>query len=90
MQESTPGSKSPSGAKCAVFGHDYDFHAEGTIMRWECRRGCDAGGSKAYPSAAAAARYAKVFNKRDNEDLGKRAPLIGLFPLRLWRRFRHR
>ena len=28
------------------------------------------------------------FNRRDTDDLGKRAPLIGLLPLRLWRRFR--
>jgi hypothetical protein len=28
------------------------------------------------------------FNRRDTDDLGKRAPLVGLLPLRLWRRFR--
>ena len=33
-------------------------------------------------------RYAAAFNRRDTDDLGKRAPLIGLLPLRLWRRFR--
>lgn len=90
MQQSTDQGRGGSKAKCAVFGHDFDFHADGLTMRWQCRRGCDIGGSKNYPSAAAAERYAKVFNQRDSDDLGKRAPLIGMLPLRLWRRFRRR
>lgn len=75
---------------CRVFGHDYRFHVDGPTMRWECHRGCGAGGSKTYPSASEAARYAEVFDRRDSADLGRRAPLIGLLPLRLWRQFRHR
>lgn len=72
-------------AGCAVFGHDPEFRSDGTTLRWECRRqGCDDGGSKTYPSADDAARYAAAFNRRDSEAIGKRAPLIGLLPLRLW------
>ncbi len=83
----------PDGARrgamgCTLFGHDYTFGTEGPTMRWQCSRGCDAGGSKTYPSAQHAARYATAFNRRDTEDLGRRAPLIGLLPLRLWRRMR--
>lgn len=52
-------------------------------MHWECERGCgQASGSKTYPSAEQAHRYAAAFD-RTNE-LGKRAPLVGLLPLRLW------
>ncbi|MDN5760770.1 MAG: hypothetical protein L0H41_00425 [Microlunatus sp.] len=70
---------------CKVFGHDYGFSADGALMRWECRRGCGAGGDKTYSSAEDAARYARAFDRRDSSDLGRRAPLIGLLPLRLWR-----
>lgn len=72
--------------KCTVFGHDYGFTANGPVMRWQCRRGCDVGGTKTYATPEAATRYATAFNRRDSEDLGRRAPLIGLLPLRLWRR----
>jgi hypothetical protein len=55
-------------------------------MRWECDRGCEQqSGSKHYPTAEEARRYATAFNRRDTADLGKRAPLLGLLPLRLWR-----
>lgn len=37
-----------------------------------------------------ARRYAAAFNRRDSDDLGKRAPLLGLLPLRVWRRFARR
>jgi hypothetical protein len=59
-------------------------------MRWECRRGCGAGGSKRYGTAEDAARYARAFDREDRDDLGKRAPLVGLFPLRLARALRRR
>lgn len=72
---------------CRILGHDYSFDSEGHTMRWRCTRGCAAGGSKAYSSAKAAERYATALDRRDTEDLGRRAPLIGLLPLRLWRRF---
>ncbi len=73
---------------CRVFGHRPEFHANGSAMSWQCRRCGGAAGAKQYPTAQAAARYADAFNRRDSDDLGKRAPLIGLLPLRLWRRFR--
>jgi hypothetical protein len=57
-------------------------------MRWACHRCGQAAGAKEYPTADEARRYADAFNKRDADDVGKRAPLIGLLPLRLWRRWR--
>jgi hypothetical protein len=42
-------------------------------------------GSKAYESAAAARRYARAFDREDRDDIGRRAPLVALFPLRLRR-----
>jgi hypothetical protein len=57
-------------------------------MTWSCQRGCGAGGSKRYPTAADARRYATAFDREDREDLGRRAPLFGLLPLRLWRALR--
>ncbi|MGD7001625.1 hypothetical protein [Corynebacterium halotolerans] len=76
---------------CKVLGHSPTFWADGNTMRWECERGCGEGdGSKNYASAADAERYAKALNKRDNEDIGKRAPLLGLLPLRIWRWFKNR
>lgn len=54
-------------------------------MVWRCARGCGAGGSKRYESAEQAERYARSFDREDREDLGRRAPLLGLLPLRLAR-----
>ena len=51
-------------------------------MRWTCERGCGAGGSKEYASAEEAARYAAAFDREDRSELGRRAPLLGMFPLR--------
>jgi hypothetical protein len=59
-------------------------------MYWRCQRGCGAGGAKRYPSADAAQRYAVAFDREDREDLGRRAPLFGLSPLRLARALRNR
>ena len=73
--------------KCVVLGHDVSFAAHGRAMVWECRRGCGLGGSKQYETSSEAARFAAAFDRRDSADLGRRAPLIGLFPLRLWHRF---
>ena len=75
---------------CRVLGHRFTFRAEGLLLVWECERGCGAGGSKEYPSAAQAQRYAAAFDRRDSDDLGRRAPLLGLLPLRLWRWARDR
>lgn len=76
--------------RCRVFGHRYRFRADGTVMRWECERGCAAGGSKTYPSPAQARHYAAAFDREDRDDLGRRAPLLGMFPLRVWHKLRAR
>jgi hypothetical protein len=74
-----------------VFGHAPVFRADGRTMHWQCERGCDDGkGSKQYNAPEQARRYAVAFNRKDSADLGKRAPLIGLLPLRLWRKVRRR
>jgi hypothetical protein len=73
---------------CRVLGHRFRFAAEGPTMRWACTRGCGAGGSKTYGSAEDARRYARAFDREDRADLGRRAPLVGLLPLRLWRLLR--
>ena len=57
-------------------------------MRWECQRGCSAGGTKRYSSAAAASQYAAAFDREDLHELGRRAPLLGMFPLRIWYKMR--
>jgi hypothetical protein len=69
---------------CRLFGHRYRFRAEGQTMRWECERGCGASGSKDYATAEEAVRYAAAFDREDRSELGRRAPLLGMFPLRLW------
>jgi hypothetical protein len=69
---------------CRLLGHRYRFEAEGATMRWSCERGCGAGGSKEYASPADATRYAAAFDREDRDELGRRAPLLGLLPLRMW------
>jgi hypothetical protein len=59
-------------------------------MRWHCQRGCGAEGAKCYVSVRDARRYARAFDKEDRDDLGRRAPLVGLLPLRLVRALRKR
>ncbi|AQT79300.1 hypothetical protein B1R94_08505 [Mycolicibacterium litorale] len=76
-----------SGA-CRLLGHRMTFGTDGAVMHFHCERGCGTTGYKTYPTAADAARYAGAFNRRDSDDLGKRAPLLGLLPLRLWRLIR--
>jgi hypothetical protein len=73
---------------CRVFGHRYRFAADGATMRWTCGRCGARGGEKTYASAADAARYAAAFDREDRADIGRRAPLVGLLPLRLWRALR--
>ncbi len=68
---------------CRLLGHRFRFRAEGATMRWACERGCGAGGAKDYATAADAARYARALDREDRDELGRRAPLIGLFPLRI-------
>jgi len=73
---------------CRLLGHRYSFQADGRTMRWTCRRGCGATGEKVYETAADARRYAGAFDHEDRDELGRRAPLIALMPLRIWRALR--
>jgi hypothetical protein len=74
---------------CRILGHRPMFGTVGCVMHWKCDRGCGgASGSKQYETVQEAQRYAAAFNRRDTADLGKRAPLLGLLPLRLWRAYR--
>jgi hypothetical protein len=76
--------------RCRLLGHRYRFRADGAAMVWDCERCSAPGGSKRYDSPAEAERYARAFDREDRSDLGKRAPLVGLLPLRLWRSWRER
>jgi hypothetical protein len=76
-------------AACRVLGHRYRFSSEGATMRWRCER-CGSSGTKEYASSRDAARYARAFDREDREDLGRRAPLVGLLPLRIFRLVRRR
>ncbi len=73
--------------RCQLLGHRYRFAGDGATMRWHCERGCGAQGSKQYPTAEDARRYAAAFDSDDRESLGQRAP-VGLSPLRLLRAIR--
>jgi hypothetical protein len=73
--------------RCRVLGHRHRFASDGSTMRWECGRGCGAGGFKRYDSAADAERFARAFDREDRRELGLRAPL-GLLPLRVVRALR--
>ena len=75
---------------CRLFGHRHRFRADGPDMTWACERCGAEGGRKAYGSPEEAARFAAAFDREDRADLGKRAPLVGLLPLRLWRAWRDR
>lgn len=69
---------------CTIMGHRPAFRAEGRTMRWECERDCGRmSGEKTYPTAAEAERFAAAFDERDDADLGRNAPLLGMFPLRI-------
>jgi hypothetical protein len=73
---------------CRVFGHRYRFRADARTMTWACVRCGNVGGEKTYASVEEAQRYAAAFDREDREDMGRRAPLVGLLPLRLWRAWR--
>jgi hypothetical protein len=77
-------------AVCSLLGHRYRFRSEGATMTWACERCGAVGGSKRYASQEEAARYARALDREDRSDLGKRAPLVGLLPLRLWRAWKDR
>jgi hypothetical protein len=74
---------------CRILGHRFRFRSDGQTMSWYCERGCGAGGSKRYETAEDARRYTAAFDRADDADLGRRAP-IGLTPLRLLRAVRGR
>jgi hypothetical protein len=74
--------------RCRISGHRFRFTADGATMTWHCARGCGTGGTKRYPNAADATRYAAALDHEDRADLGRRAPLVGLLPLRLARLIR--
>jgi hypothetical protein len=76
--------------RCRVYGHRFRFRADGATMTWTCERCGALGGRKTYETADDARRYATAFDREDRADLGRRAPLIGLLPLRLWRLRRDR
>lgn len=76
--------------RCHVLGHRHRFDNEGHVMVWGCERQCGAGGTKEYDSARTAAHYAAAFDRPANADLGHKAPLLGMFPLRIWRWLRSR
>ena len=73
--------------RCQLLGHRYRFAGDGATMSWHCERGCGAQGSKQYPTAEDARRYAAAFDLDDRQSLGQRAP-VGLSPLRLLRAIR--
>jgi hypothetical protein len=51
------------------------------MLRWQCQR-CGDGGEKCYATREQAQRYAQAFDREDSQDLGRRAPFVGLLPLR--------
>jgi hypothetical protein len=71
-------------------GHRPRFTAAGATLRWDCERGCGHRGSREYATADEASLYARGLNREDRHDLGRRAPLVGLLPLRLFRALRGR
>ncbi|MEU0528994.1 hypothetical protein [Amycolatopsis tolypomycina] len=71
--------------RCVLFSHRFRFSHAGSTMQWACARRCGETGSKTYGSAAEARRFARAFDREDRDDLGRRAPLLGLFPLRAFR-----
>lgn len=76
--------------KCSVFGHRIRFRADGNTMVWSCEWCGGERGAKTYESAVAARNFARAFDRRDSEDTGRRAPWLGMFPLRVWRLLRDR
>jgi hypothetical protein len=73
------------GLACRALGHRVRFWAEGERMFWRCERDCGFEGEKEYASAREARGYAAAFDRRDSDQLGRRAP-FSLLPLRLTRR----
>ena len=85
-----PGEPSAARWRCRVFDHRIRFRATGDTMSWSCEWCGGASGSKTYRSAQDAERFARGFDRRDGDETGRRAPYLGMFPLRLWRFLRDR
>lgn len=71
--------------RCRLLGHRLRFAADGATLRWSCERCGGAAGAKRYADVAAARRYAAALDREDRADLGRRAPFLGLLPLRVGR-----
>lgn len=68
---------------CRALGHVFRFTADGAVMSWSCERGCGTGGERPYATAEEAARYASAFDVDHRSELGRDAPPLGMFPLRV-------
>ena len=68
---------------CRLLGHRYRFTSEGATMRWDCQRGCGAGGTKVYASPAEAEHYATALDREDKDAVLRRPAMLSLLPLRL-------
>ena len=75
---------------CRILGHRPRFTASGTEMSWSCERCGEQLGSKTYADEQSAQRYAAALDRQDSDDVGRRAPFLGMLPLRLWRRIKER
>jgi hypothetical protein len=76
--------------RCRLLGHRVRFSSDHETMRWRCERGCGFEGEKRYATAEQALAFARAFDREDREDLGRRAPLFGLLPLRVLRAWQGR
>jgi hypothetical protein len=75
--------------RCRLLGHDWHFYADAETMRWKCGRCGGAAGEKRYESAMHAEGFARAFDRRDSDDMGRRAP-VSVFPVRIARALRGR
>ncbi|WP_228431182.1 DUF1660 family phage protein [Baekduia soli] len=71
---------------CRLLGHRWRFRADDRTLSWDCERCAAHGGSKEYPDATAARRYARAFDEEPGR--GERRFLLAAAPLWLWRRLR--
>ena len=75
---------------CRILGHRFRFAADGRDDALDCERGCGVEGAKEYATPPTRPAYAAAFDREDRADLGRRAPFLGMFPLRMWRPLRRR
>ena len=79
----------PAMLRCGLLGHRLRFTAEGKELRWDCARGCGAGGTRRYERDEDARRYASALSRGHRAD-HRRALPFALLPLRLASRRRGR